>query len=92
MKTIFKYAIISHQFSLHLPRGAVVRHFAMQNGQQCLWVEQDTDKPKVEREFLIFGTGHDIPESPNEAMVYFGTLFEEPYVWHLYERISLTLS
>ncbi len=66
-------------------------YFAMQNGVPCIWATADFEAGRdvVERDYVIVGTGHDIP---TPAGFYRGTSMhtEFPFgtfVWHLFEAI-----
>jgi hypothetical protein len=41
----------------------------------------DTNAPLEERRFVVVGTGHEL----HYNMVHVGTVFENPYVWHIME-------
>lgn len=74
MKTIYKYTLdAGDRVRIPLPRDAVVLSIQEQDGQAVMWALVDTDKPLVDREFRIIGTGYSIPESP-EHLIFIGTL------------------
>lgn len=81
MQTIFKYPMQLDDRSLALPRGAVIRRFAMQHGVPTVWAEVDSNAPTVTRRVQIFGTGHPLPE----GAVYLGSCDHGQFVWHLFE-------
>ena len=87
-RTMFKYplagwvretVITNHQ--VEMPRGARIRHVGIQQNQVTMWAEVDQDEAPETRSFAIRGTGHEI----QEMEVYLGTVFADPYVWHLFE-------
>lgn len=83
-KQIYKYEIApaNKGTTIMLKAGAIVRHFAWQNGVPHIWVEHNMDeKAEQPRTFAIFGTGHEIPLSA----AYIGTISEGVFVWHLYQ-------
>jgi hypothetical protein len=67
------------------PQGAQIVHVERQGEQVCLWAIVDTLAERVEREFQVFGTGHELP-SPEKA-TYVATWQEGPFVWHLFEML-----
>lgn len=84
MKTVHKFIakVAGDPMVLHIPVTARVVHFGLQNNQRCVWIELDTDAPKVNRVFEIFGTGWDIDGMAGHC----GTLVDPSgFVWHLYE-------
>lgn len=86
MRTIWKYSLgyPEPQVREHaLPRGAKVRHVAIQPTAICLWVEVDPDAPKELRTFHVIGTGHALPAG---AIEYLGTVHHDDYVWHVLEE------
>ena len=78
MKTIYKYNLSQ---PVHMPWGSTVVKVGIQNGQCCIWALVDTNAPVEERRFVVVGTGSEIDDN----MVYVGTMFEEPFVWHVVE-------
>ncbi len=63
-------------------------------GMPCLWVLRDLENQldlKV-RYFTFIGTGHVIDDrNENEFPTYIGTVFDDPYVWHIFETIKTPL-
>ena len=83
MKNIFKYPISNN--SILLPTNATVVKVGIQDGSAFVWIEHDlTQIPKYPRNYKIFGTGHDIPDSA----IWQGTFFDAPFVWHVYEVVE----
>lgn len=93
MRTIWKFplpmAVAGEPLSM--PRGARIVHFDIQysgpldNGPRpgvpTLWVEVDPDQAAEPRQFVIIGTGHEIPADGQHV----GSYQAEPFVWHVYE-------
>jgi len=53
----------------------------MQDDTICVWAEVNTDdKFKSQYAFDIYGTGWAIPDTATHL----GSVFEGPYVWHIY--------
>jgi len=53
-------------------------------GGPALWIELDPDAPRVDRHFVVRGTGHPIDEDE----IHVGSLIDRNFVWHIYERHS----
>ena len=83
IRRVYKYALerTTEEQTVAIPHGGIIRHVAMQNGEICLWVEVEIYQGHDHRRFAIHGTGHDIPEGE----VWRGTVFDGPFVWHVYE-------
>lgn len=81
MRTVHKYVIsITRGSRLLLPDTARVVHVGMQN-DLCLWIELETEEPyRNEKTFIVIGTGHPVPQDGT----YVGTVFDGPFVWHVY--------
>ena len=66
MKTIHKYNIPVPAFSsenrvvIQIPKFAWLLSVGMQNGLLYLWALIDTKEPFEEREFWVYGTGHEV--------------------------------
>lgn len=83
MKTVYKYPFpVSDKVSFFAPMGPVLM-VAMQGDQPCLWIDIFTEHEKVLRTFHVFGTGHEIPDSP--ALKHVGSFQQDVFVWHVYE-------
>lgn len=82
MRTVFKYELWLTDGSQAIATyPGPIRHIAFQQGKICLWIEVDTESEskKVVRRFMVFGTGHPIPEK----VCWVGTTQD---VWHVYEE------
>lgn len=86
MNTIYKYPLIlQHRQTVKMPLYAKILSVQMQGYQICLWAELDTDDDAGDRTFLIYGTGHEIPEEEEFGRKYIGTIQQERLVWHIFE-------
>jgi len=82
VRTIHKYHLhIADIQTLHLPRGATVRHVDEQAGMLTLWAEVDPGEPSISRTLAIVGTGHRVPE---EAQYIGSAVMTTGFVWHVY--------
>jgi len=84
LREVFKYPVpYSDRFTLLLPTAAEILHFGEQSGALFIWALVEPDSPKVSREFLLRGTGHEIEGNP----IYLGTdRVGSGLVWHLFEE------
>ena len=84
-KKIWKYPIKLGPQTIDMPKGSVIRHFALQNDIPTLWVEVDSSAELVPRNFIIVGTGHTFE---NTSLTYIGTVVghEGVFVWHLFQE------
>lgn len=87
MKTIWKYTIdrVDTRW-LELPVGAKVINVGMQNSQITLWVIVDPKAECIKRCFRIVGTGN--PFQDSDQCEHIGTVFDGPFVWHVFERTT----
>lgn len=87
MKAIYKYpiAVIDEQ-TIEIPLGGQILAVQMQNEIPCMWVLVDPQHVIVKRDFRIYGTGQQIPDS---AGLYIGTfqLRGGMLVFHLFEQL-----
>lgn len=92
MRTIYRYSIplISTEFDMDLPVGAVILSFQTQNGIPSIWAMIDKDADIEQRHFRFYGTGYPIDKSHKELR-YIGTTQQSqtpPLVWHLFEEVE----
>lgn len=81
--TIWKFQLERREVqTIGMPAGAMVLHVGIQEGEIMLWAAVDPDRPTVGRNFAIVGTGQPCP-TPAEAE-YHGTVFDGPFVWHIF--------
>lgn len=82
MKTIYKYKIPLGpneygRFVINMPSEATF--LSVQQGY--MWFLVDTKSPLADRQFVVYGTGHEIKDNPE---IYLGTYLLPPWVWHLF--------
>lgn len=87
MKKIFKYPLmLGIPNTIRVPVGSNFRHFEVQDGILCVWVEVDTSKKREEVWALaIIGTGHEVPAD----CTYLATTQQGEFVWHLHRDYGL---
>lgn len=81
---IFKYVVSNRIWKLAMPTGAKILSVGADpaTGNPAFWALVDDTQPKEEREFRVFGTGHEI-DVPVDW--YVGTAICGPFVWHVFE-------
>jgi hypothetical protein len=83
VKTIWKFPLETTDLqTVRMPSGAVVLTVEAQDARPCLWALVDSEAPKVNRRFAIYGTGH-----PFGGGDYIGTyqLVGGALVFHVFE-------
>ena len=89
MNTIYKYQLdLSKTVSHKMPEGAQVLTVGIQRHKIMLWALVKAEPPYCEeakelRTFRCYGTGHPIQDQV--PMEYIGTLYDGPFVWHVFE-------
>ena len=88
MTQVWKYILDPYNSSVLMPSGAEILSVGEQGNDVCLWARVDPNAPKVFRDFLIVGTGHNIPE--NLSLKFVGTvhIFNRVLVFHIFEKCS----
>lgn len=76
---IYKYLVVDTH--AEMPIGAKIRKVAWQDKMLTIWAEVDPSERHERRCIVFFGTGCDAPSEGT----YLDTVFEGPFVWHLYE-------
>ena len=74
-------------FQIEMPLGANVLSVGVQGpaGDEivCIWAAVDTAQASCPKDFCLRGTGHGLT---GEEGRFIGTVFQDPYVWHLFCR------
>ena len=82
MRTILKYEVQNTDRPvIVMPDGANILAVGMQNDNMFLWADVDTDNGERRYELRVIGTGHPVPF----GMTYVNTVFQGPFVWHIYK-------
>jgi hypothetical protein len=84
MRTIYKYPLSIGMNVVEFPFGASIKAVGQQDGTVMLWAEVHEGNSPEKRCFYVYGTGHLIPA----GLVYVGTAFCDPFVWHVYEQAA----
>lgn len=75
MKTIWKYKLNEGVNCIWMPKGAEILTVSARTGEPCLWALVDAKDEKINRFFLVMGTGWKIPDWPSMSGSYKGTFF-----------------
>lgn len=84
MKRVFKY-VLSPDCVIEMPSGSRVLTVQVQHETPCIWALCEDKNALDSRRFMIFGTGHEMPEDLN--LGYIGTfqLAGGKFVFHVFE-------
>ena len=89
MKTIFKYPIETKDRQLlTIPKDFQILRVANQFNKIVIWALIDTEVETEEIEIEVHGTGNPIFDSQSTKRVYLGTALCDPFVWHVFHRLS----
>lgn len=84
MKKIYKYTLeVTDTQTLEMPNGSKLLTIQNQNNDIVLWVECDPNAKPTKYNFLIVGTGFEVPLLSN-VQTYIGTVQIRSLVWHIY--------
>lgn len=86
METIWKFELeVTDEQSIEMPYGAEILSVQWQRDKLCVWaMVSPTTLSKSNRSFVIFGTGHSIPDNLNAQFL--GTVQDNfGLVWHVFE-------
>lgn len=84
---MLKYRISAgqEQTTVAMRSPSTIRAISVQRPREiCLWAEGRAESPVTMRTFEVVPTGGDIPDPGS----YVGTVFDGPFVWHVYEVAS----
>jgi len=103
MRSVWKFEanalVVAGKQEIIMPKGAELldvqyqqMHSVFQGGTTteniCIWAMVDTKEEEFKnRQFEMYGTGHDIPETGEGTLHYISTVQDAPLVWHVFERI-----
>lgn len=82
MKRVYKYRI--EDLDVLIPEGAEFCHLGFQGDELYIWFLVDPAKPVKARKFRIHGTGSPISDDRK----FIGTVFDGPFVWHVFELVD----
>lgn len=83
IKRCYKYPVNykSKSFSIMLPLGAQFLRVNWQGPDLFAWYLVNTDSPQIQKNFNLYGTGHDVPSGD----VWVTTFDNGPFVLHMFE-------
>lgn len=72
-----------------IPRLSLCRGVAYIHHELCILLEVDPEEESDDAIYIeVFGTRDNIPNDEDIERDYLGTVAAEPFVWHIYERVS----
>lgn len=87
MTTIWKFPLNRvDKTTLSIPKDAKILCVQLQYSVPCLWAMVNPENERVERTFLIYGTGHEVVDE--DVIEYLGTfqLLGGGLVFHVFEE------
>jgi len=90
MQKVYKYPLPSSGCLIPMPQGAKILKVDMQGEVICLWAHVDTTQKLENRQFLMAGTGHTLPDGLK--LQHHGSLIlhEATLVIHVFENLDYT--
>lgn len=89
--TIWKYPLTGGSFvdfkeadeEIEMPCAKRILHIGRDpGGQMCIWAMVDPEAPRNKYRVSVRGTGHDASDVAHHQFI--GTVFDGPYVWHVF--------
>lgn len=87
---IWKYELaVTDRQDIEMPERAELLSVGSQRESVCLWamVDASIDRRKT-RTIEIIGTGNPVYQDMGVGRTFIGTVIDEPFVWHVFERTS----
>jgi hypothetical protein len=86
MKTIWKFPVevVGDYFVVPMPSGSAVLSMQLQNDKPVMWALVDDAAPRVNRRFVVYGTGHPVRSGLGRFIGTFQSLGGR-LVFHLFE-------
>ena len=84
MKTVYKYKWADE---VELPQKAKILRADFQNDELFFWAFVNPEAPKEKRKLLLLPTGN-VGIGDEQGLIYINTVFQGPYVWHLFEILE----
>lgn len=87
MITIYKYVLTacSNTIQTHIVNKILFVDRDPASGHPAVWIQVDTDSPKDDFDFTIYGTGHF--QGAHEK-IYIGSAICGTFVWHVYHTLK----
>lgn len=84
-KTIWKYELVPNDLiTIEMPKDAQILSVNSQGDNVFLWALVDPIELTESRKFMVFGTGHDVPDI-NLSFIGTFMLFKGGLVFHVFE-------
>ncbi len=81
MKVIHKFPINDN--ALEIPHGGRIIHAGRDpHGVPCVWAEVDPEIRNAKQNFLVLGTGREVPPGWAHA----ASFNDGPFMWHVYHQ------
>ena len=89
-KVIWKFEFtIDDNISMKMPEGTEILSVQIQKGIPCIWALVDPLAKKTERQFQLYGTGHEMEFNENfEKFIGTFQMINGNVVFHLFERLK----
>jgi hypothetical protein len=88
LSTIWKFPLeITDEQEINVPVGAKILCLQMQEGLPCLWVQVNPQASTYPMRIVMYGTGHEITDTPN--LRYLGSFqcYGGTFVSHVFEQV-----
>lgn len=87
MKVIWKYTLEEHVNDLALPKGYEILSVVEQHNNITLYCLVNPEEEKEDVQFLMVGTGWNIPDGASDDMKFIGTVLTTNglLVWHVFK-------
>lgn len=84
MYEVWKY-VIQPESEIEMPVDSQVLSVGTQGDDICIWAKVDPLAPKTHRNFVVFGTGHQIPDYLKLSFIGTAFLHCGQLVFHVFE-------
>jgi len=90
MKVVGKFTLKDHESNLEIPEGYEVLSVVEQHNKIVLYCIVNPENELVDAQFLVIGTGWDIPDKATDDMKFIGTVVisNGALVWHVFQNIG----
>lgn len=89
VKVVYKY-MLGQVSAIKMPKGAQILTVKEQGDEIFLWALVDPLAESEQRNFVVFGTGHEIYDYAEDGMKYLGTVHLDSgrLVFHVFELLK----
>lgn len=90
MKKIFKYEIppLKEIAEVKMHKGFDLLDIQVQGTKLCAWAIVEDSNELVITEFVILGTGREIPKHFQNTLRHVKTIQHGPEVWHVFKKLT----